>query len=126
MPATPILIEPPVRELSHDELRAAIREGLKPFPGVKLSRAILFGSRAKGTAHAYSDYDILLVSARPLNRALQSEVRQAVSFAIHAYDVPADVILVNAIRLPLLVNPISVEGAAVEEGIDLLDYGHHS
>jgi predicted nucleotidyltransferase len=45
-------------ELSDDPILGRIRTSLRAIYGDRIERVVLFGSRARGDAHADSDYDI--------------------------------------------------------------------
>jgi|SRR5882724_10771756 len=45
-------------ELSDDPILGRIRTSLRAIYGDRIERLVLFGSRARGDAHADSDYDI--------------------------------------------------------------------
>ena len=49
----------PVRRISEDELRAAARASVRNHHAVT---AVLFGSRARGTASALSDWDVCMIT----------------------------------------------------------------
>ena len=51
--------EMPVRRISEDELRAAARASVRNHHAVT---AVLFGSRARGTARALSDWDVCMIT----------------------------------------------------------------
>lgn len=52
----------------HDDLTAAL--------GDIVDRIILYGSRAKGTAHDYSDYDVLIILKKNYDREMEWSVRE--------------------------------------------------
>jgi len=75
---------------------------IQSFPKEKI---YLFGSRAKGTASEYSDYDIAIESPEPLKRRLSQ-----VKALIEASSIPYKIDLVELSKAPYLNDIIKKEG----------------
>lgn len=53
-----------VNDMKVKEIRAAVLEIIKKYP---ISRVILFGSQAAGTANAFSDVDLIFEFRQPIS-----------------------------------------------------------
>ena len=86
----------------------------KEFP---INKIILFGSRAKGKAKKWSDFDLLIVSKK--FKGIRSFER-AVGF--HDYwnsDYPVDFICLTTEEFDKLKNQITIVQQAIKEGIEI-------
>lgn len=84
---------------------------------VPLDKVFLFGSRARGTPHRWSDFDLLVVS-KTFER--KPSFKRAVGF--HRYwtiDYPVDFLCCTPKEFERLRNKISIVREAVEEGIEI-------
>ena len=83
-PATDPIAGPPLL----DQMVKAIVETAQP------EKVILFGSRARETAHDKSDYDFLVVDAKPFdrNRSRRKAIAK-ISRVLASFRVPTDVLL---------------------------------
>src|SRR5271157_1178483 len=83
--------------LTHDPVLTRFRRALGDMYGSKIERVVLFGSRARGDAHAESDYDVAvflrdLTDRFPeMNRLadLSTEILDETGAFIHAMPYPA-------------------------------------
>jgi uncharacterized protein len=83
--------------LTHDPVLTRFRKALGDMYGSKIERVVLFGSRARGDAHAESDYDVAvflrdLTDRFPeMNRLadLSTEILDETGAFIHAMPYPA-------------------------------------
>ena len=81
-------------------------------------RIILFGSRAKGTEEENSDYDFLVIDAKPFSKS-RSRIKQIskVSQALASFRVSADLLLYSTDEVDYWSNSLNhVVGRALREG----------
>ena len=78
------LQEVPLLKTEHLAVEAAVRVLKMKFP---IDHVILFGSKARGDADAYSDIDLLLLTARPLHWTEEKAIVEALFDIGMAYDV---------------------------------------
>jgi hypothetical protein len=82
---------------------------------IPLKKLILFGSRAKGKLHKWSDFDILLVSNK--FRKINSFKRCSVLYDYWHYDYPVDFLCYTPEEFNKLKNKITIVKEAVSNGI---------
>ena len=83
--------------LPADPVLARLREALDSLYGHRLERVILFGSRARGEAHADSDYDVAVFVKDLLDRwseidriaPVTTDILDETGAVIHAIPYPA-------------------------------------
>ena len=61
--------------------------------GIRIKRIILFGSRARGEATTFSDYDFLIVTEKTFPIREKMGIAKAVRKALSEFLVPSDVII---------------------------------
>ena len=74
--------------MREDEIVKLIRTRILENGDGKVSRIILYGSRAMGTASEESDYDILVVETDPVDKLAEMRRLRAL---FHDLDVPMDI-----------------------------------
>jgi uncharacterized protein len=83
--------------LTHDPVLTRFRTALGEMYGSKIERVVLFGSRARGDAHAESDYDVAVFLRDLTDRFLEmnrladlsTEILDETGAFIHAMPYPA-------------------------------------
>ena len=90
----------------------AVRKKFSP------ARVVLFGSRAKGTAHAQSDFDILIVS--PRFKGIEFSRRSVLAYRLKR-DIPAamDIICLTPEEFKERSQRLTVIREISSEGIDI-------
>jgi len=78
-----------------DNERAAIEEASRRLKReLPVSRVILFGSKARGTARADSDTDLLVLTSREVTR----ETRRAIGDILHEIGLRDDLLLLSLVQ----------------------------
>jgi predicted nucleotidyltransferase len=98
-----------------NELKKALME---KFPG-HIEKIILFGSRAKGNAGKYSDYDVLIVLKHSFNWKFKNEI-QALCWEIdYKHDILTDVKIISIDELRTIRGKQPYILNALESGVSL-------
>jgi uncharacterized protein len=85
---------------------------------VNHENAILFGSRAKGTAKAGSDYDILLIMKRRIDHVEKMRISSFLRRELAKIGIDADILIKSKTEIEYYKDKIgNVTRAALEEGI---------
>ena len=80
-----------------------------------IQKIILFGSRANGKTHQWSDFDIIIVS--PKFRGVDSFRRGSIFYDYWNYDYPVDFICYTPEEFNRLKKKISIVREALSRGI---------
>ncbi len=91
---------------------------VKNFPDY-IDRVILFGSRAQGKAHRYSDYDILIILKKSYDWKFKDEIYDKTWEIDYKYDILTDVKLISNEELKTIKGKQPFILDALETGIVL-------
>lgn len=97
------------------ELNAALRQ---KYPE-DIEQLFLFGSRVTGTAHAYSDYDLLLIVNKPYDWRFENTIYDLCADINVKYDIITDIKLISRAELQTLRGKQPFIQDALHEGIPL-------
>jgi len=99
------------------EMTNAIVDAVHP------EQVILFGSRARGEAHATSDIDLIVIESEPFSASRSRRKEMArVCRALARYSIPIDILLYSREELARWKNsPTHVIGQALKDGQVLYD-----
>lgn len=79
-------------KMTKEEIYTIIRTTV--FSAVPDSRILLFGSQAKGTADKQSDYDLLVITKRKIERETKLDILSKLNRdLVRAIDAPVDVLM---------------------------------
>lgn len=84
-----------------------------------VKRVILFGSRTKGTAQEYSDYDVLVILKHPYDWRFKNKIYDTTWENDFKYDIFTDVKLISTDELHTLKGKLPFIQHALEEGVRL-------
>ena len=84
---------------------------------IPVKKIILFGSRATGKTHKWSDFDVVIVSDDFEGK--KSYERGQGFYDYWGYDYPVDFLLLTPEEFEKLKNKITIVKNAVEEGIEI-------
>ncbi|HON06670.1 MAG TPA: nucleotidyltransferase domain-containing protein [Verrucomicrobiota bacterium] len=88
--------------------------------GVKVSRIILFGSRAKGNYSKFSDYDFLIITKQTLPIEQKMEIAKEIRIALAQLHIASDIIINSEEEVELKKNKIGyVTRYAIKEGVTI-------
>lgn len=90
---------------------------LEERTGIRIERAILFGSRARGEAGPHSDVDLMLVSSSFEGKTLSQ--RAAPLHLAWDLDVPVDFVCYAPSEFERLRRRVSLVRVALEEGVEV-------
>lgn len=90
---------------------------LEERTGIRIERAILFGSRARGEAGPHSDVDLMLVSPSFEGKTLSQ--RAAPLHLAWDLDVPVDFVCYAPSESERLRRRVSLVRVALEEGVEV-------
>ena len=81
-------------EAALEKAKHIIQEEAQRF-GVRVQGILLFGSRARGEAHSDSDWDLLIVVDRPLERPRRLRLAARIGVRLVLERMPADVLILS-------------------------------
>jgi predicted nucleotidyltransferase len=91
---------------------------INSFPDY-IDKVILFGSRAQGKAHRYSDYDILIVLRKAYDWKFKNEIYDKTWEIDYKYDILTDIKLISSEELNTIKGKQPFILDALETGIVL-------
>ena len=84
---------------------------------IKVDKLILYGSRAKGNFHRYSDFDLLIVS--PDFKGIPWYKRPAKFYLMWKEDYPLEILCYTPDEVKKRVDRIGIVSEAFKEGIEI-------
>ncbi len=101
------------------KIKNAINEIFKE-KGIKVTKIILFGSRARGEWDEASDWDLLIIVNKDLTRMEKIEISHLLRKRLAEELIPCDVLIKSESEVKKRQNVIgSIVKTALEEGINL-------
>ncbi len=88
----------------------------KKYPEL-VEKIILFGSRAKGIAEKFSDYDILIILKTNYNWELEKKIQNTCWEVDYKYDILTDVKIISKNELKMIRGKQLYILNAIEEGV---------
>src|SRR3989344_4329238 len=83
---------------------------------IPIKKIILFGSRAKGKTHRWSDFDLIIVSNK--FKGVKSFKRSSELYDYWGYNYPVDFLCYTLKEFNNLKNKITIVRGAIKEGIE--------
>lgn len=88
--------------------------------GVPVRKIILFGSRARGESREDSDYDLLVIVAKPLTFREKVEVSEKIRDRLVGLNIASDIVVKSEVDVEYYRNKIgSVVREALKEGVTI-------
>ncbi|MBU4373881.1 MAG: nucleotidyltransferase domain-containing protein [Euryarchaeota archaeon] len=88
--------------------------------GIYVKKIILFGSRARGNFHKYSDYDILIITERTFTVKEKMELSERIRDNLVRLNFPTDIIIKSEQEIAYYQDKIgSVVREALKEGVSV-------
>ena len=84
---------------------------------IPIKKIILFGSRARGKVHKWSDFDILIVSSK--FRGIDSFKRSPLFYSYWDYDYPVDFLCYTPEEFNKLKKRITIVREAIKTGVEI-------
>lgn len=84
---------------------------------IKVDKLILFGSRAKGNFHRYSDFDLIIIS--PDFKGVPWYKRPAKFYMIWNEDYPIEILCYTPEEIKRRIDKVGIVSEAVKEGIEI-------
>jgi hypothetical protein len=84
---------------------------------IGVDRLILFGSRARGTFHSESDFDLIIISNK--FEGIPMHKRSFIYYANWKENYPVEIICYTPNEFEILKNKISIVSEALKEGIEI-------
>jgi predicted nucleotidyltransferase len=91
---------------------------MKTFPN-EIERVILFGSRVKGTAEEYSDYDVLLIVKHEYDWRFEDKIRDTKWEIDFKHEIFTDVKIISTTELQTIRGKLPFIQDALEQGVML-------
>ena len=88
------------------------------FPN-EIEKVILFGSRVKGTAEEYSDYDVLVILNHPYDWKFKNKIRDTSWEIDFQHDIFTDLKVISTDELQTIQGKLPFIQNALEEGVML-------
>lgn len=84
---------------------------------IKVDKVILFGSRAKGNFHRYSDFDLIIVSSE--FKGIPWYKRPAKLYAMWNEDYPLEILCYTPEEISRRMGKIGIVSEAIKKGIEI-------
>jgi uncharacterized protein len=105
------------RTLTDDPVLARVRKGLDAIYGAQLERVVLFGSQARGDAHADSDYDVAVFLYDLDDRF--AELKRLSDVSLDVLDETGEIVQAMAFRAGAYNDDTALMSEIRRDGIDL-------
>jgi predicted nucleotidyltransferase len=103
--------------VTDDPVLARVRKGLDAIYGAQLERVVLFGSRARGDAHADSDYDVAVFLHDMDDRF--GELERLSDVSLDVLDETGEIVQAMAFRAGACNDDTALMSEIRKDGIDL-------
>jgi predicted nucleotidyltransferase len=104
--------------INHQAMQELKELLVKTFPD-DIERVILFGSRVKGTAEEYSDYDVLIILKHSYDWRFEDKIYDTTWEIDFKHDIFTDVKIISTDELQTLRGKQPFIQDAIEEGVIL-------
>ena len=109
--------------MNEKEIRKIIKdtiEGVLEEYGVKPVKIILFGSRARGDYREDSDWDILVIVDKELDREKKREIIARIRIKLASLKIPNDIIIQSSLTVEKRKNDVGyLTYYVLKEGVEL-------